>query len=144
MNDEKTRSIEHPLEQVLDLEEGSTIVPYEGRDTELTIIDEFDEKDQEIEGQFQEVYDAAMSAFDAQARDAETIEPKFRARNEEVAVQYLNTALAAAKEKATMKQHKDKMYNDRKKVPGPKTLNQNLIVADRNEILRHIQGNTDE
>lgn len=137
MDNQKTKS--HPMEQVLDIEEGTTLVPYESRSTELSIIDEFDEKDQEIEGQFQEVYDAAMTAFDAQAQDAIDIDPKFRARNEEVAVQYLNTALAAAKEKSTMKQHKDKLHADRTKGIAPKTLNQNLIVADRNEILRHLQ-----
>ena len=144
MSDEKLpnalKSIEHPIEEVLDIETGTTEVPaILPRETQLSVVDDYDNKDTEIEGQFQEVYDAAMDAYEQQAADTETIEPKYRARNQEVAVQYLNTALNAAKEKSNMKMFKDKMLNDRKAV-GPKTLNQNVVIADRNEILRELMG----
>lgn len=133
---EKEVKIQHPMEQVLDLEDGSTPLTIAERSTELMLAPEFDDKDKEVEGQFQEVYDLALSAYETQAADAEVVEPKYKARNQEVAVQYLNTALSAAKEKATLKQHKDKLNVDKVKGTGPKTLNQNLIVADRNEVLK--------
>ena len=106
MSDEILKQIDHPLEEVLDLEPGTTLVPaLPERSTELVVTDEYDNKDNEIEQQFQEIYDAAMDAYETQALDAEKVEPKYRARNQEVAVQYLNAALNAAKEKAGMKHY---------------------------------------
>jgi len=141
---EDFKIIEHPMEEVLDLEPGSTLIPAPpARSTEMVVADEYDNKDKEIEEQFQEVYDAAMDAYEQQAMDTEAVEPKYRARNQEVAVQYLNTALNAAREKAGLKQFKDKMLNDRK-ATGPKTVNNNLVVADRNEILKQIMGTDKE
>lgn len=140
---EDFKIVNHPMEEILELESGSTLIPAPPqRNTELVVADEYDHKDKEIEEQFQEVYDAAMDAYETQAADTETVEPKYRARNQEVAVQYLNTALNAAREKASMKQFKDKMLNDRK-AAGPKTVNNNLVVADRNEILKQIMGKSE-
>lgn len=141
---EKEITKEHPLEEVMGIEPGTTVAAITERSTELVISDEYDDKDSEIEEQFQEVYDAAFQAFEDQADSSETIDPKFRARNSEVGVQFLNTALAAAKEKSNMKQHKDKLTIDKVKNTGPQTLHQNLIVADRNQLLRDIfQDNPD-
>lgn len=132
---------DHPMEDVLDIEPGTTIIPkVEAVPTVLTPAQEYDGKDNEIEGQFQEVYDAAMTAFETTSETVNQIEPKYRARNEEVAVQYLNTALAAAREKAGLKQHKDKVTVAKGKISGPSTVNNNLIVADRNEILKKLLG----
>jgi len=131
------RPIEHPMEEVFDIEAGTTLVPRtEIVPNEMVTAPDYDEKDEEIEGQLQEVYDAAMQAFENQEGVAEIIDPKYQARNSEVAVQYLNTALAAAREKANMKQHKDKIGVA--KEAGPVT-NNNLIV-DRNELLKMLQG----
>jgi len=132
-------TIEHPMEEVLEIESGSTTMTRVERERqELTVVESFDEKDSEIEGQFQEVYNAAMDAFDQQSVQAEIVEPKYKARNQEVAVQFLNTALAAARDKSNMKQHKDRIIVEQARKTGPKTLNQNLIVGDRNEILKHL------
>lgn len=144
MSEEKQVVIEHPMEEVLDIEPGTTIATVVERSTELVVAEEFDEKDNEIEGQMQEVYDAAMSAFEQQSMDSEVIEPKYRARNQEVAVQFLNTALSAVKEKSSLKQHKDRINIDRVKAAKAGTTNNNLIVADRNEILKHIMGQDGE
>jgi len=134
-------TISHPMEGVLDIEEGTTVIQQiEPRRAELVHADEFDDKDVEIEEQFQEVYDAAMGAFDQQSIDTAAIEPKYRARNQEVAAQYLNAALNAAKEKSNMKQHKDKLTVAKVKAQNSGTTNNNLIVADRNEILKHLRG----
>jgi len=135
----------HPLEEFFDIEPGSTpkevvtVVP-----TELVVTETYDEKDGEIEKQFQEVYDAAMVAFDVTTGSIDSTEPKYRARNEEVAVQYLNTALAAAREKSLVKQHKDKMVVASAKATRPGTVNNNLIVADRNEILKQLMGKKED
>lgn len=143
MSNLKDTFIEHPMEEVLNIEPGTTLLSQVERSTDLVIAEEYDEKDQEIENQFQEVYDAAMSAFESQSMGVELADPKYRARNHEVAVQYLNTALSAVKEKSTMKQHKDKVNVDRAKA-GPKTLNQNVIIADRNDLLKRIVSQENE
>ena len=138
MSDTKEVIIEHPMEEVLDLDPGTTLVEQVHRTTELVEVPDFDCKDSEIEEQFQEVYDAAMAAFETQSLDSETIEPKYRARNHEVAVQYLNAALNAANSKANLKQHKDKLHFDRKKASTPELRADNVIIANRNDILRHL------
>ena len=138
-------TVEHPMEEVLDIEAGTTVITRaEHERQELTVVDEYDEKDQELEGQFQEVYDTAMDAFETQATEADLIDPQFRARNQEVAAQFLNTALGAVKEKSALKMHKDKINIDARKATTPKTLNQNVIVADRNEILKALMQQEDE
>lgn len=132
-------AIEHPLEKVFDIEPGTTMVPTIQRTTELTAVHTYDEKDKEVEGQFQEIYDAAMGAFEQQTLDVDSLEGKYKARAGEVAVQYLNTALEAARSKSAQKQHKDKMSIDQGKA-GPKTVNNNLFVGDRNELLRNLRN----
>jgi len=127
--------IDHPLEEIFDIEAGTTLIPRTEKETDLAEAEEYDEKDNEIEDQFQEVYDAALAAFEDQVAEAELVEGKYKARNMEVGAQLLNTALAAAKEKSNMKQHKDKNAVAKGKL-GAKTTNNTLIVADRNEILR--------
>jgi len=139
----KTKEIEtviaHPLEEEFEIPSETTVVTrVEAIPTDLVPMESYDEKDEEIEKQFQEVYDSAMTAFEATTNTIDTIEPKYRARNEEVAVQYLTTALGAAREKALIKQHKDKITIAQSKSKTPGTVNNNLIVADRNELLKHI------
>lgn len=138
---EKEINIDHPLDDVFDIEKGSTSLPVVERETELTSVESYDEKDEEIENQFQEIYDCAMDAFDATTRNVPG-DPKSAGVIGEVSVQYLNTALAAAKEKAELKKHKDKLSNSKNQ--SPRTLNQNLIIADRNELLKKIMGENNE
>lgn len=138
MSDKETKQkkIEHPAEELFDIEPGSTIVEYqESLPAEITDHQEYDEKDNDIEEQFQEVYSKAIDAFDTQNDIVDTVEGKYAARNAEVAVQFLNAALNAAKERANMKQHKDKLEVTKDASGGPKTVNNNIVV-DRNDILR--------
>lgn len=144
----KTQVIEvqtdHELEDLFDIEPSTTIVDrVEPIPMELVPAEEYDEKDNEIEKQFQEVYEAAFTAFEAATLSVEQIEPKFRARNEEVAAVYLTTALAAAREKALVKAHKDKVALAKTKGSAPKTVNNNLII-DRNELLKHMLGKKED
>ncbi len=136
-------SIDHPLEEIFDIESGTTLVPRTEKTTELAIVEDYDDKDAEIEEQFQEVYDHAIAAFEDCAGDVEVVEGKYKARMMEVANQSLSTALAAAKEKANMKQNKDKNAIAKGKL-GVKTVNNNLIVADRNELLKSIMGKKED
>ncbi len=138
------RAIEHPIEDILEIEPGTTYLPsVESVSTDVVVTPEFDEMDVQINEQFQEIYDTAMDAYEQQAEDSQTIDPKYRARNHEVAVQYLNTALNAAKERNATKMAKDKLANKAMTGGGPKTLNQNVIVADRNDILKEIFNKKD-
>jgi hypothetical protein len=130
--------VDHPLEKVFNLPDGSTIMPVVQRTTEMTSAEAYDGKDKEIEEQYQEIYDAAMSAFENQFQEADQVEGRYKARSGEVAVQFLQTALNAAQAKSTTKMHKDKLSATIHKAPG--TVNNNLIVADRNELLRDLRN----
>lgn len=106
-----TKQVEHPLEELFELPSGSTEITVTQRQTEVVACDQFDNKDKEIEEQFQEVYDVAMSTFENTVDLIERSEtdPKYVARQMEVAAQFLNTALHAAKEKASLKTQKDRL-----------------------------------
>lgn len=136
---------EHQLETVFGIEPGTTPVEVQQSSTELVPVETYDNKDGEIETQFQEVYNAAMDAYESSTgNEMQDIDPKYRARNAEVAVQYLNTALNAAKHKADMKMHKDKLgLATRTAKDRGKTVNNNLIV-DRNDLLRNILSRNEE
>jgi hypothetical protein len=80
------------------------------------------------------VYDAAITTFNNQTAYTEIIEPRYAARNAEVAAQYLNIALSAATAKAKVKA--DRKRTNAAFIPfnnGNRTGNN--IVADRNAIL---------
>ncbi len=136
----KQFNIEHPMEDIFDLDPGSTTVTTtELCSTNIIVPDDYDAKDKELEEQFQEVFDSAMTSFADQAGLLHKSDPKFSARNMEVANAFLNTALSAVREKANVKQHKDKL----KKVDGPKTVNNNLIM-DRNVLLKMLRESVPE
>ena len=132
------KEIIHPLEEVFDIEENTTVVPYKEKvPTVLVPHEPYDPKDIELEEQLQELYDLAIDAFEDQQEESDVIEAKFRARNAEVAVQYLKTALEAAREKRQLKEHKDKVVI-KEKGSGHVT-NNNLVVADHNEFMDMIE-----
>lgn len=122
----------HPMEELFDIEEGTTHLPSIYEDKPSVKPASYDDKENEIDDQFQEIYNEAMKAFKMQQEDAQIIDPQFRARNQEVSVQLLSTALNAANAKANLKQTKEKMEISKNK--GARTVNNNLIV-DRNSLL---------
>jgi len=137
----KEKIVEHPLEQVFDIEEQTTIVEYtEVVPSEVLPSVGYDEKDNDIEEKLESIYTSAMGGANEIAEQIETVEGKYKARMGEVTATMLNVALGAVREKSLLKQHKDKLGVTLKTTANPKTLNQNLIVADRNEILRLISG----
>lgn len=132
------KTMGHPLDSVFDVEKNATISNIQGRDIELFDENEDRNKDTEIDGQLDEVYDIALQAFNTQNELTQTIDPRYSARNAEVGAQYLRIALDAAAQKS------NKLINN-KKLRGSKgqsdienngTINNNIIVADRNQILQ--------
>ena len=130
--------MEHPLEEAFDIEPGTTLTTKTERSTELAETEQYDEKDKEIEEQFQEIYDAAMGAFEDQCAEAEVVEGKYKARNMEVATQLLNAALHAAKEKASQKKEKDKNDIAKNKVTHKMTQN-NFFSGSHQDLLDSIE-----
>ena len=130
-------AIEHPMENIFDLERGTTMVERvvmaedQGEVLEPT-VGVYDEKDQEIDNQFQQVFNAAYMTFEAQRMSTEGMNPQFQARALEVAQQFLNTALAAASEKAKLKQAKDKVA----KPSGTINSTTNNLIMDRDDMLK--------
>lgn len=137
---ETEKNVSHPMEEIFEIEECTTIVPYKEVKTDLVPYEPFDNKDKELEEQFQNLHDRAIEAFENQQEDIEVIDPKYKARNAEVAIQYLRTALEAVQSKSLLKQHKDKI-NVKQKTG---TVNNNVVLANRNDIIRAIQGKTVE
>lgn len=131
----KEKTVEHPMESILDLDTGTTIVEYK-EIVPVPIVQPptYDDKDMEIEGKLEEIYNVAMGNVGAIADEMDRVEGKYKARIGEVTATMLNVALGAVREKAQLKMHKDKTP-----VPaagGSHTVNNNLVVADRNEIIR--------
>lgn len=96
---------------------------------------EKDEEDIEIDKKIDTVYDSAITAFNTQTAYTEIIEPRYAARNAEVAANYLSIALNAAATRARVK-------GDRKKtsafVPYAQGQQNGVVVASREEIMKMI------
>ena len=142
-----TQKPEHPLEKLFDMESGTLDISAQYAVAEqpvqqivpTVVEDEKDEEDKQIEKKIDDVYDAAMETFHNQTSYMEVIEPRYAARNAEVAANFLNIALNAASTRARVKVDRKRSsqfipFNN----ANGKTTN-NVIIADRNEILRMIQ-----
>lgn len=137
----RQKTIAHPLEEVLDIEPGTTLVEYqEVVPLEAVVMPNYDDKDVEIESRLEEIYSVAMGQVSVIGDEIERVEGKYKARMGEVSATMLNVALGAVREKSALKMHKDKLTPTQGS--GPQTVNNNLIVADRNEILRALLDKT--
>lgn len=107
----------------------------EVKPTATEVPPEKDEEDIEVDRKIDEVYDAAIGAFNNQTAYMEVIEPRYAARNAEVAANYLNIALNAASVRAKVK-------GDRRKnaafVPFSNNKTNGTVVASREDIMRMI------
>jgi len=136
------KTIEHPLETVFGIESGTTVVEYnEFLPEPLVDMPNYDVKDDEIEGKLEQIYTTAIGQANTMADSIEVVEGRYKARMGEVTANMLNVALGAVREQRMMKEHKDKLSPFAKKQDGHTTTNNNLVIADRNEILRMIAGN---
>lgn len=132
----REKEIEHPMEDILDITPCTTIVEYkEVEPSPVVPMPTYDVKDDEIEGKLEEIYAVAMGNVETIGDEMERVEGKYKARIGEVTATMLNVALGAVREKAALKMHKDKLLPV---TPGGghQTVNNNLVVADRNEILQ--------
>ena len=97
--------------------------------------EEKDEDDKVIDGRLDQIYDAALETFQQQTEYTQIIEPRYAARNAEVAATYLTIALNAVATKAKVK-------GDRKRnaafIPYANKTQNNVVVASREEIMRMI------
>lgn len=129
----------HRLEDVFGIEPGTTISTVQPQNTQIISTDDSDtsslinEEDQAVASQLSTIYGYAIDAFEQQTQMVQEVDPKFAARNAEVAAQYLKIALDSVETRAKIRHDKLKL-----KVDGgsPNTVNNNLIVADRNSILK--------
>lgn len=152
----------HPLEDVFNIDSGST--PVFGIETDPTtpstdLIDpstgtaierkvdgltsediarEDRLDDLAVDRQLATIHDAALTAFNQQSRMSQEVDPKFAARNAEVAAQYLNIALNATNSRVDAKYKRGKLRIAAQQAGTPQTLNQNVFIADRNAILRQM------
>lgn len=96
---------------------------------------EIDADDAAIDKKIDAVYDAAYDTFQNQMAYTEIVEPRYAARNAEVAANYLSIALNAVAVRAKVK-------GERKKaaafVPYANKTQNNVVVASREEIMRMI------
>jgi len=100
-------------------------------------------EDLHIDQQLETIHSSALVAFEKSARMAEEVDPKFAARNAEVAAQYLNIALSAVNSRVDAKFKRQKVRLAKETSGQPSTVNNNVIVADRNELLKQIFATTD-
>lgn len=136
--------IEHPLEEVFDIEPCTTIVEFkEVLPVDLVKPQNYDQKDTEIETQLEDIYSAAMTQAATISDEMELVEGRHKARIGEVSATMLNVALSAVREKANIKMHKDKLTpsGGATVINGNATVNHNTlnVTADRNEIMRLIR-----
>jgi len=137
--DNKPGLVHHSLEQMFNVSEQTTEHHNQiiARKTDVSHHDQYDDKDIEIEQQYQEIADLALTAYDSHVSKTVNMFGKLHNESQEVSSQLLTTALNALKEKANIKQHKDKMSraaNNPSKVTN--------IIIDRNELLRNILDQT--
>lgn len=140
--DEIVKLTSHPMEKFLDIDENSTEMVVTKRNTELLPYEQFDDKDKEIETDYQIVMDSALDIVDRVTgiMDKGAVEPKHIARLTEVVGQHLTIALSAAEKKAKLKENRDRLElrKTQKSGNGANITNFN-IITDRNSLLKHLR-----
>lgn len=135
---------DHPLETLLDIDSGSTNVEYQMIERQDPIqLHTYDDKDMEIENKLEDIYVMAINQATLIGDEMERVEGRHKARIGEVTATMLNVALGAVREKSVLKAHKDKLTPVAGATgAGGTVTNNNILVADRNEIMRMILAQT--
>lgn len=106
---------------------------------------EDDEEDKAISQKIDDVYDKSVNAFEELNAYTQIIEPRYAARNAEVAASYLKIALDAAATRAKVKTDKKRNATF---IPfsNQNSGTQNIVVADRNDLIKMMsnKGKSDE
>lgn len=141
--EKKEKAIAHPMEEVLGIEKGSTIIEYNDLLPAVPVLmPTYDEKDEEIEGKIEEIYAFAMAKVATVADQIDLVEGKYRARLGEVTANMLNVALGAVREKRELKQHKDKIAVEQTEAGTPRSVTNNNVILTRNELLEMLANKT--
>ena len=97
----KEKVIEHPMEEILDIVPCTTVVEYKEVVAEpIVAAPSYDAKDNEIEGQLEEIYNVAMGNVATISDEMDRVEGKYKARIGEVSATMLNVALTAKNDKS--------------------------------------------
>lgn len=137
----------HPLEDAFGIEPNTTEMIETTTSTELNSIDSYDKKDEELEDTYQDVYDKAINTFEKIIDELDDIEPKYYARNYEVANQFLELALKSGKSKADLKAHKDKILEKMQngtKSAGTRSGGNNVLIVNTSELIKQMQMEIEE
>lgn len=137
----KEKTIEHPMEDVLGIQGGTTIVEF----TEIVPAvpvpaPQYDPKDDEIEQKIEEVYAFAMSKVATVADQIDLVEGKYKARLGEVTSTMLSVALGAIREKRELKKHKDTVAVKTTDASTPTNVTNNNVILTRNELLEMLNN----
>lgn len=131
--------ISHPLESVLDIEPGTTVVQYEEPVFEPPVqYDGYDDKDKQIDGRFNEVYNLAIAQASALTDEVERVEGKYKRGLAENAAQMLSIALQAAAQEGNYKIQRAKVQTVLNKEQSNNITN-NVIVTDRNQLMKMLR-----
>ncbi len=136
--------LKDPLEAVFNLAESDVDIEKDYAAAEVVAsppteapVDFKDADDELIEKRIDEVYDTALQAYHNQTAFIEIVDPRFAARNAEVAANYLNIALQAVNSRSRAKT--DRKRANQTFVPyNSKPSTQNLIFANREDILKMV------
>jgi hypothetical protein len=132
-----------PTSALIDPETGELV---ERKTSELTVADfEKEERieDIHVDAQLSEIHGAAMQAFYQQHTLSQQVDPKFSARNSEVAAQFLTAALNAVNTRIDAKYKRQKIRLEKAKALDmtPSSVQNNIIVADRNSLMQSLFAN---
>jgi hypothetical protein len=153
MNTKTDTKLTNPLDDLFDIDgtDRNEMIEYrQATSEEIEVIDgdkavevQKNEEDKQIDSKIDAVYDAALETFQNQMAYTQIIEPRYAARNAEVAASYLNIALQAAAARAKIKGDRKRAGQSILNAGGNKITN-NTIVASREEILRMISVDKDK
>lgn len=138
----------NPLDELFNIEEPGEMIEdqyMQVNQSQLATVEpttsEKDAEDVANDQKIDEVYDLAITAYKQQTAMVEIIDPKFAARNAEVAANFLNIALNAATSKAKIKTDRKRVGMFNPAANANKTTN-NVIVASQEDILKMIDSDT--
>jgi len=126
------------------LERALDILPEPDEDAseikDLTKVVDTNDDNIDVDTALVDLYTRAIDAFEEQVNNASIVEPRFAARNMEVAKGLLDSAMEAIKLRQRKEEHADKIDIARNKKDGPRNQTNNILVADRNDVLREMMG----
>lgn len=135
----------HELEGFFGVEPNTTMVERAKHvSRKLIEHEEYDDKDNEIEADLEVIYQKAMEGFGDSINVRFSDDPKSEMMAKSQANEFLKTALQATKERANIKQNKDKGVIAKNKITNNNNSEKSTIVMDRNELLKMLRNTSDE